>query len=101
MPVSYLLLNGMVQCIGVLKLRLHEFVFVDATTQADQIRNWLLRIHHLNCLHSVKVSKPNICTALYHNLLAICRPSGCTVASGIVGGIVSSICNHSQMRTSK
>jgi len=37
-------------------------------------------------------------------LLAICSPSGCTVASGIVGVIVvigGSVCNCSQMRTSK
>ena len=33
-------------------------------------------------------------------LLAICRPSGCTVASGVVGVVVG-ICNRSQMRTSK
>jgi len=31
-------------------------------------------------------------------LLAICRPSGCTVASGVVG--VVDVCNRSQMRTS-
>jgi len=31
--------------------------------------------------------------------LAICRPSGCTVASGVVG--VVGVCNRSQMRTSK
>jgi len=30
--------------------------------------------------------------------LAICRPSGCTVASRVVG---VGFCNHSQMRTSK
>jgi len=38
-------------------------------------------------------------------LLAICRPSGCTVASGVVGVIVDvvvdDVCNRSQMRTSK
>ena len=36
-------------------------------------------------------------------LLAICRPSGCTVASGIVSVVVVvvSVCNRSQMRTSK
>jgi len=35
--------------------------------------------------------------------LAICRPSGCTVASGIVGVgvVVVGVCNRSQMRTSK
>jgi len=32
-------------------------------------------------------------------LLAICRPSGCTVASGVV--VVVGVCNRSQMRTSK
>jgi len=31
------------------------------------------------------------------NLLAICRPIGCTVASGVVVGV----CNRSQMRNSK
>ena len=30
-------------------------------------------------------------------LLAICRPNGCTVVSGVVVGV----CNRSQMRTSK
>ena len=37
-------------------------------------------------------------------LLAICRPSGCTVASGVIGVvvvIVVGVCNRSQMRTSK
>ena len=33
-------------------------------------------------------------------LLAICRPSGCTVASGVVDVVVG-VCNRSQMRTSK
>jgi len=33
-------------------------------------------------------------------LMAICRPSGCTVASGVVGVVVG-VCNRSQMRTSK
>jgi len=36
---------------------------------------------------------------------AICRPSGCTVASGVVGVgvvvVVVGVCNCSQMRTSK
>jgi len=31
--------------------------------------------------------------------LALCRPSGCTVASGVVA--VGGVCNRSQMRTSK
>jgi len=35
------------------------------------------------------------------NFLAICRPSGCTVASGIVIIVVVGICSRSQMRTSK
>ena len=34
-------------------------------------------------------------------ILAICRPSGCTVASGHVGVVVVGVCNRSQMRTSK
>ena len=36
-------------------------------------------------------------------LLAICRPSGCTEASGVVGvvDVVVGVCNRSQMRTSK
>jgi len=35
--------------------------------------------------------------------LAICRPSGCTVASRVVviGIVVIGVCNHSQMRTTK
>jgi len=39
----------------------------------------------------------------YSELLAICRPSGCTVVSGVVGVgvVVVGVCNHSQMRTSK
>jgi len=39
-----------------------------------------------------------------YSLLAICRPSGCTVASGVVGVVVVvvvGVCNRSQMRTSK
>jgi len=33
---------------------------------------------------------------------AICRPSGCTVASGVVSVVVvGGVCNRSQMRTSK
>ena len=35
-----------------------------------------------------------------HCLLATCRPSGCTVASGVVVVVVGD-CNRSQMRTSK
>jgi len=37
-------------------------------------------------------------------ILAVCRPSGCTVASGVVVVvivIVIGICNRSKMRTSK
>jgi len=34
-----------------------------------------------------------------HGSLAICRPSGCTVVSGVV--VVGGVCNRSQMRTSK
>jgi len=35
------------------------------------------------------------------HLLAICHPSGCTVASGIVSVVIVGICHRSQMRTSK
>jgi len=42
------------------------------------------------------------------SLLVICRPSGCTVASGVVGVFVvvvvvggGGVCNRSQMRISK
>jgi len=42
---------------------------------------------------------------LLGDLLAIRRPNGCTVASGVVGVVVvvvvAGVCNHSQMRTSK
>jgi len=34
-------------------------------------------------------------------LLAICRPSGCTVVSGVVVVVIVGVCNRSQMRTSK
>ena len=37
-------------------------------------------------------------------ILAICRPSGCTVAYGVDGVVVvvgGGVCNRSQMRTSK
>jgi len=34
-------------------------------------------------------------------LLAICRPCGCTVVSGVVVIVVVGVCNLSQMRTSK
>jgi len=33
--------------------------------------------------------------------MSICRPSGCTVVSGVVVVVVVSVCNRSQMRTSK
>jgi len=43
-----------------------------------------------------------IVATLLFLLLAICRPSGCTVVSGIViVGVVVGVCNRSQMRTSK
>ena len=51
--VVYLLLDGVVQCIGVLELGLDELVLVDATTQADEVRHRLLWVHHLNCLCTV------------------------------------------------
>jgi len=37
------------------------------------------------------------------SFLAICRPTGCTVASGVVGVVVVviGVCNRSEMRTSK
>jgi len=38
--------------------------------------------------------------AALYALLAICRPSGCTVLSGVVVVVVG-VCNRSQMRTSK
>jgi len=31
----------------------------------------------------------------------LCRPSGCTVVSGVIVVVVVGVCNHSQMRTSK
>jgi len=45
----------------------------------------------------------------WYSLLAICRPSGCTVASGVVVVgvvvvvvvVVVGVCNRCQMRTSK
>jgi len=42
-------------------------------------------------------------TDIYNALLAICRPTGCTVASGVVAVVVGDggVCNRSQMRTSK
>ena len=40
-----------------------------------------------------------ICPAIC--LLSICRPSGCTVASGVVGVVVVGVYNRSQMRNSK
>ena len=52
----------------------------------------------------------SICCAMavvHIYLLAICRPSGCTVESGVVGigvvivVVVGGVCNRSQMRTSK
>jgi len=48
--------------------------------------------------HSVPMTpvKPVLATCL----LAICRPSGCTVVSGVVVVVVG-VCNRSQMRTSK
>jgi len=40
------------------------------------------------------------------DLIGACRPSGCTMASGVVGVVVVVVivggdCNHSQMRTTK
>ena len=48
----------------------------------------------------LQVSRSYCIVAQYkcHILLAICRPSGCTVVSSVV---VIVVCNHSQMRTSK
>jgi len=38
----------------------------------------------------------------WEDLLAICRPNGCTVVSGVIGVVVVvGVCNRSQMRTSK
>jgi len=34
-------------------------------------------------------------------LLAICRPSGCTLVSGVVVVVVVGVCNGSEIRTSK
>ena len=50
------------------------------------------------CAHTRQLSNPS---DLFHDsyLLAICRPSGCTVVSSVV--VVVVICNRSQMRTSK
>jgi len=49
-------------------------------------------------LHNFVVIRPSVS-------LAICRPSGCTVASGVVGVVVVvvvvCVCNRSVMRTSK
>jgi len=47
-----------------------------------------------DCLEVLRVRLDS--TSFCGRLLAICRSSGCTVASGVVG-----ICNRSQMRTSK
>jgi len=46
-------------------------------------------------------TKPNCHSAAELTLLAICRPGGCTVASGVVVVVVVGVCNRSQMRTSK
>jgi len=52
-------------------------------------------------LKGIKVSVCFSCF-LIHGSLAICRPSGCTVASGVVGVVVVvGVCDRSQMRTSK
>jgi len=46
-------------------------------------------------LHNFVYATPY--TTIFHSPLAICRPSDCT----LVPGVVVSICNRSQMRTSK
>jgi len=48
----------------------------------------------------VELSSAGAYHSPHDSLLAICRPSGCTVVSGVVGVVVG-ICNRSQMRTSK
>jgi len=50
------------------------------------------------CIQTVTHPRSNWAGAT--SLLAICRPSGCTVASGVVVVVVV-VCNRSQMRTSK
>jgi len=52
-----------------------------------------------DCLEVLRVRLDS--TSFCGRLLAICRSSGCTVASGVVGIVVVSVCNRSQMRTSK
>jgi len=68
------------------------------------------QVDHIKCQPTDDKSSLCICKAscincqylyLVHSL-AICRPSGCTVASGVVGVVVVvGVCNCSQMRTSK
>jgi len=61
------------------------------------IMKWMAAAYHWT--HS-----PSRLTWLHgaQSLFAICRPSGCTVASGVViVGVIVGVCNRSQMRTSK
>ena len=62
--------------------------------------------HHNGVIHYISsfssgLRKPHRSVWLW--LLVICRTSGCTVASGVVGVgvVVVGVCNRSQMRTSK
>jgi len=51
-------------------------------------------------IHTVR-DLPSNSVSILMTLLAICRPSGCTVVSGVVVVVGGGVCNRSQMRTSK
>jgi len=63
-----------------------------------------LRLDAATYIHSSTTACPYRVGIKRQLLLAICRPSGCTVASGIVGVVVvvgGGVCYRCHMRTSK
>ena len=68
---------------------------------SDKRRKYFIIFLRFFTLHKVAssytITVPSLCLLnLVFCWLVICRPSGCTVVSGVVG-----VCNRSQMRTSK
>jgi len=57
--------------------------------------------HGICTVNDYAKSSPGLAGLVYVLSLAICRPSGSTVATSVVGIVVVGVCKCSQMRTSK